>query len=300
MVSRTLGTRHTLRVPCAGGVSPGRWLAWIEAAEPAQIEIIDRGWCSGCPVGCGEANGHAAAPALESVRRWLSVAGMPDGRLPRIVVEPLAPNLRPAEFPRPVEAESIGRRDFFRRFADRFHAAAKPSPAQAHYASIAAIRRTAHVQPEHGLRLAALTRCAERHGGGVHPELLPSVTLDHGCAGHGVCAGACPTGALRLVTGAVAEGLAFDATLCTACGQCERLCPEKAIHLDLERCGPAGYALVSRRELLACPGCGTAHAGDEPLCPRCAAGQRLAHDLFSPAGHGRTNQRSITEVIHHE
>ena len=223
---------------------------------------------------------------------------MPAAVQPRIVSEPLAPELCPDAFPRPTDAETLGRRDFFRRFAERFQATAD-APAARH-TSLAAIRRAAHVQPEHDLRLTALARSAQRHGGSVHPAVLPSIALEPHCAGHGVCAGACPTGALRLVSGSAAEGLAFDASLCTACGLCERMCPEQAIHVDRARRGAAGFALVSRRELHACPGCGAAHAGDTPLCPRCIAGQRLAHDLFSPVGHDRQGPRSSTEVIHHE
>lgn len=296
MVVPGLAHSHSVRVPCAGGVSPGRWLAWVEAAAPARLEVVDRGWCEACPA--GGTKEHVASPALASVREWLNTAGMPAASQPGIVSAPLDPALRPAAFPRPVDAETLSRRDFFRRAAKRPHHSA--GAAAARPTSLATIRRTAPLQAEHTLRLNTLDRIARRHGGSVHPQVLPSLSIASDCAGHGVCAGSCPTGALRLVSGSAAEGLAFNAAACVACGLCERLCPEQALRVDRSRPGSAEFKLMHRRALRACPGCGANHTGSTPLCPRCNTAQHLAHDLFSPAGHNRQAARSSTEVPDHE
>jgi ferredoxin len=272
-------------------------LAWVEAAGDARIEVADRGWCAGCPIGAGTAD-HPAAATLDAVARWLHAAGVAPAALPGIVAEPLPQVLRPAELPAAINAESLSRRGFFGRFADRARASLEaPAP---QVASVAATRRLGHTQPEHTLRLAVLARLARRHGGRVSPTVLPAITIGRDCEGHGVCATACPTGALRLVSGTVAAGLAFDATRCVSCGLCARLCPERAIGFDAERCGPTTLTLVSRRDLHDCPECGAAHAGADALCPRCTAGRTMAFDLFSPAGPGRRHSRSSAEVTHHE
>lgn len=297
MVPRSLCARDSLRVPCVGGVSPGRWLTWVEAAGDARIEVIDHGWCANCPAGAAAA-GHPAAATLDTVRSWLLAAGMAPAALPGIVNEPLPAVLRPAELPGAANAETLSRRGFFGRLAERARAPLQaPVPRTV---SVAAARRIGHAQPEHDMRIAVLTRLAHRHGGRVHAEVLPSIVVGAGCDGCAVCARACPTGALRLATDEAAAGLAFDATRCVACGLCAGLCPEQAIGFAARHCGPTTPTVVRRHELRDCPECGAAHAGTGALCPRCAAGRDMAFDLFSPAGPGLRNSRSSAEVTHHE
>ena len=65
------------------------------------------------------------------------------------------------------------------------------------------------------------------------------------CRNHQVCAAVCRTGALRAYTDDddAATGVVFEAAACTACSECLRACPERALTLiaqgnDIDRDGP--------------------------------------------------------------
>jgi ferredoxin len=59
------------------------------------------------------------------------------------------------------------------------------------------------------------------------------ITVSDACTACGVCARACPTGALRFErTGAPAYRLSFQAWACIGCGACQRVCAPAAIGID--------------------------------------------------------------------
>ena len=126
------------------------------------------------------------------------------------------------------------------------------------------------------------------------------VQVTNGCTGCGVCATACPSGALLLERSDGHLTLSFDAALCTACGQCLPVCPEAAHDVlslervtDLRRLAEGRVPLYEDREWR-CERCGTPIApegmlrrieallGDEHAttlgmiaryCPECRAAQ---------------------------
>jgi NAD-dependent dihydropyrimidine dehydrogenase PreA subunit len=76
----------------------------------------------------------------------------------------------------------------------------------------------------------------------------------------------CPTGPLNVETNGDEVSLAFDPSLCTACGECTRVCPKaEARELNIER--RTGLAAIARGRTLLhrdverrCEGCGAAIA----------------------------------------
>lgn len=296
MVPQSVSSPRTLRVPCLGGISPGRLLARVEAHQQ-HIELIDRGWCEGC-VAQGRRPGHAAAHTLTITSAWIATASAPVDRQPQLIREPLPIALRPAVLPHARDEAPISRRGFLRQLVSRASEPLQAPPVA--YATISALRHSDPLQPEHDLRRNVLARLAGRWGGSVHAEVLPSVRADTACQGHGVCAASCPTGALSTAEHAGSALLAFEANRCVACGLCERVCAQRAIHLDITRTGTPGPVLLARHAIKACTGCGSFHNESGPLCPRCEAGQSMAMQLFSTSGPGRTIFPSSSEALHHE
>ncbi len=126
---------------------------------------------------------------------------------------------------------------------------------------------------------------------------FPATVIGRLCTLCGVCAEACPTGALSLLWTEGEAQLNLRARACTGCGVCVDVCPFGAVRTGV---APATGILV-RSPLLACPRCGQPalpeafwrklsrrFEGDEPamqrakLCPTCRQGlvaQGLPHDL---------------------
>jgi ferredoxin len=82
-----------------------------------------------------------------------------------------------------------------------------------------------------------------------------------------------------------AVGLVFDGAACTACGECERLCPERAIRLRRDDIGRASDVPVrvtrhARRECARCGDPFVARAG-ESMCLSCQRSDGLASAGFA-------------------
>jgi len=114
---------------------------------------------------------------------------------------------------------------------------------------------------------------------------VPELRASDACAGHGVCATVCPTGALRGFEAPGVRGLDFDAAACFACGACVVVCPEEALRLEARSpaAAPAGVERLTQHRLRICVRCDdefTAHGEDE-LCPACRKGAALFTALFA-------------------
>ena len=91
------------------------------------------------------------------------------------------------------------------------------------------------------------------------------VEVDIGaCCLCGVCAGACPTGALAAeLDHAGSLVLSFDPTRCTACGSCVASCPETAVQMQrrLERDLSTTRRVLTTSPSVICEGCGASLCG---------------------------------------
>jgi ferredoxin len=122
-------------------------------------------------------------------------------------------------------------------------------------------------------RIALLKEIALRWERRLPEGAIPELRAGEACAGHGVCASVCPTGALRRFEEPGLAGLEFSAGCCFACGACIVVCPEKALDLTARGTGTAAASpeRITHHALRACARCDdefTARGADE-LCPAC-------------------------------
>lgn len=132
-------------------------------------------------------------------------------------------------------------------------------------------------------RIALLRDIALRWEHRLPEGAVPELRASDACAGHGVCATVCPTGALRGFEAPGVRGLEFDAAACFACGACVVVCPEKALRLEARDAAPAGVERLTRHTLRTCVRCDdefTASGADE-LCPACSKNVVLFTALFA-------------------
>jgi ferredoxin len=257
--ARTAG--NAVRIPCLGALSTGRVLELWRASGEAGLELVDRGWCSACSAGGGEA--HPAQRALDAANLWLEALGVETRRLAKRVQRPLPPEEMPAEIPAPATEQPLSRRQFLRSLSTPVPVGGRGAPA------FPAGKR--HESAERRRTLNALGAIAAERGAALPDELFPRLANNGACADHRVCTGACPTGALTVDAADGRAALEFDAETCIACGACERACPEHALSLDAHG-GQRGRRIVALHRQERCASCGETYSAKEAgdgLCLSC-------------------------------
>jgi NAD-dependent dihydropyrimidine dehydrogenase PreA subunit len=267
-------------VPCLGGLTAPDLLDFLEGTE-AKIVIADHGWCKSCLVGRRDAPWQSA---LEETRTLLKAV---DERLadslaveridlPNARAEPIVASLRPDK--------QVARRDFLKRLMS---AVELSDP-------LAESRRVVFgrglVSPLKRERILdcirAIATDLERE---IPASLMPAIRIADGCELNGLCAAICPTGALHRDENDNAVSLQFDAAACIACGECQRVCPSKALNLWPEGDGgvPDAPVTLIERPLTICEDCGSSFVsvGGEQRCAFCQKSMNVMREAASLKGH---------------
>ena len=238
---RLAGTWLPLEVPCLSIVTP----AWALSALAAGVRSVA---FRGCGSVCRANAPERARPTVAFVRESLAPAGVADpGDRVRLLLpeEDVLPS-----GPDPAELAPLG----------------DPS-------SVVALREPWASEAA----LAALGAVTGTVVGDGAPFGRVEFDAD-GCTVCGLCAGVCPTGAIRFDEGAVAATLEIDRSACVGCGHCAAICPEGVLSVergvDLERLG-RGAEPLKRSAVARCRRCG------EPVAPT-AMLERL-RPLLDPA-----------------
>ncbi len=287
-VPARLSPDGSLRVPCLGGLSPGRILELVTAAGPRAVELLDRGWCAECSAGQGA--GHPAAGSLRQAQSLLEAAGSGGARLPRLRVLHMPIGLMPAEIPPSVSETRMSRRSFFSALTAKAAVAidqVRPLPG-----TEARRRRGFEKQPvpsrERRRVLLAMERIGQSAWLAPPPGLFHHVEVSAGCNNHQLCASICPTGALAAFEQDSRSELMFDMELCIGCGECRAICPTHALSLLPDGYNAHGEALPDHPIRLtsfgekSCSECGQSYAdnSDEGRCPQCRKRGELASSAF--------------------
>ncbi len=235
---------------CLAALGPSAYVGLL--AQGAERLIVRLDACDTCPIG-------AARPRIESavaVAQALGPAGVGDGWLATTGEPPLPGSKRPIY---DVANPPVSRRSLFRLFSretsrlaaqtllpDEPPTAASPAPPRERRRLIQALRRlTGQVAGEQPLA-----------GSG-----FVSLIASSACTACGVCARACPTGALAFSQDGLAFALRFRPGACTDCGICLDVCEPGA----LARTAPPTVAEALSAEPL------TLRAGAIQKCARCGA-----------------------------
>ena len=224
---RLAGTWLSVDVPCLSIVTP----AWALSALAAGARSVA---FRGCGVDCRARAPDRARPTIGFIRGSLALARVAD---PEDRVRLLFPedDELPAG-PDPVELAPLG----------------DPSP-------VFGLREPGASE----VALAALGAARGSLVGDGAPFGRVSFDAD-GCTMCGLCAGVCPTGAIRFDQGAVAASLELDRSACVGCGHCAAICPEGVLSVergvDLEELG-RGAEPLKRSPVARCRRCG------EPVAP---------------------------------
>lgn len=279
-----------IRVSCLGGLTVSHLLALRLSAGDAPVILLDRGWCSNCPAGAGNASPNDAA--LTTVCSLLAAISLPEALLPRMQRHLLPLTLRDDRMTR----IGISRREFFRRLAANGSVIPERAPTSRGLAKAAPVVR-AHMR-----QMSLLRRLSEVHSGVPVDKLMPRVTISTACRDNGACAAHCPTRALRRWQGKTAQGVSFDPHLCLDCGLCAQSCSYKALSI-----GHSSVALVIAERLILtahllgrCRQCGAEIPGidTEGHCPRCHNGIGMLRDLSGlrvnhSASGNKTTERGV-------
>jgi len=284
VVSPKNGKQPSVRVPCLGGLSGFALLELVAAAQGWPVQLMDRGWCAGCAAGGGEV--HPAAAAVKEVEKILTKLGAPAAWFPQIVLAPLPSALMPVDIPDPLSQQPLSRRGFFSALLSETTATLAGVASGA--GKVGAAPRTLSLAVVAGREMkqiaALIMALAKRAGTEPSAALFPSVEISTACCNHGICAAACPSGALLRHEGDAASGILFDPTACFACGVCVGVCPEHAVRL-LPEGNPAHAIYPVELHHLAhrsCRECGEKFTGKSEIqvCPACAKRYAMGASLF--------------------
>lgn len=278
--------RDAVVVPCLGGLTTPDLVNLAEKTDAAVI-AVDHGWCAACPIARCDAPWQGAFDEAKSIlsaveARLADRLAVESRRLPPDRATPVLPALRPDK--------KIGRRDFLQSLVG----SAEPRDALAESRRVVFGRGlVAPIKRERILeQVRALAADIDQD---IPATLMPAIKIADGCEINGLCAAICPTGALTRGENDNAVSLRFDAARCIACGECQRVCPSKALKLWQEGDGtvPQGATTLVRRQTVSCASCGGDFVpkGDECFCPLCQKSmdvmQEIASLKFGSAGSSR-------------
>ena len=277
-------------VPCLGGLTVPDLIDLVEATD-ATIIVADRGWCGSCSIGRCDAPWEAVVAEVKSM-----LAAVDPRLVDDLIVEqktlspdhagPVLTALRPER--------QVGRRNFLLHLVE---ATQRETLAE----SRRVMQGRGLVEPRKRQRiLNRLGSLAADLDKDMPAELMPAIKIAEGCELNGLCAAICPTGALRREEGEDSISLQFDADRCITCGECQRVCPSKALSLWPEGDGTVrrGWAAVMNRRTATCASCGDNFVAkaDERACPACEKTTNVMREVAtlrfgSPASDGRIKEQ---------
>ncbi len=126
----------------------------------------------------------------------------------------------------------------------------------------------ANIPPERQRLLAALAQRPEDP-----PPWAPAFQVMGTCSACQVCTRICPTKALVIDMERTRFRLGFNAARCTDCGLCATACPEDVLHRDTALAsavpGKTTHTMLTSGPLRECKRCKTPFSGTSDLCPVC-------------------------------
>lgn len=283
----------SVRVPCLGGLSTGRILELVAMAGVCSLELLDRGWCSGC--NAGSSLNHPIHASLDQARSLLETAGFGTNRLPRLVSLYLPANLMPFDIPEPVTETRMSRREFFSAFTAKAVGAidkVKPLAPELEVRKRRGFEREPVPSRERERLLRGMELIGKSAGNTLFPMLFYQVAISDACNNHQLCASICPTGALGVFNQGSRTELTFDTRLCIGCNECHSICPSGALNVlpnSYNALPDHPIRLISFGENI-CPECGQNYfdKAGEYLCQQCQKRRHLVSSAFqSLFGSGR-------------
>lgn len=287
-----------IRIPCLGGLKTSQML---KLSNHGGAELLDRGWCRDCPSGGPEL---PWAVRMAEANVLLEAIDTPPERHLATRHEALPVRHRLPGSSDPADQQPLSRRAFFTQIASQTADTFMGSTPEQDVDVADTPRPDGRERIHPSERVATLSELARmsRHTGQPLPaQLFPSVRIGADCRNHAVCARACPTAALHVVASGDDTGVSFDASICIACGECERICPEQAVEFKAIGSGaiPRGPQQLTRHREAVCFDCGfrfaeptgdTARSDSELRCPSCRKSRQLTRSLFSDLFQSRAGQ----------
>ena len=288
-VPAKLSLDQGIRVPCLGGLSPGRILEMVAEAGARVVELVDRGWCANCSAGCSGA--HPVSTSLHRARELLEAAGAGPELLPYLRKLHLPADLMPQEIPPPDSEKKLSRRNFFSALTARATLAIdqiKPLAPAVEARRRRGFERDPVPSRERQRLLDAIRQIGKNAWLYPPPNLFTRVAIDDSCDNHQLCASICPTGALAVFDSPGKSEMVFDSQICIGCSECRAICPTGAITVLPNGYNDSGLTLPDRPSRLtafserSCIQCGQSYAErcDEELCPQCRKRAQLARSAF--------------------